>query len=717
MKNFKPLKELLDSVRDIEGFPIGKDEDILELSDPPYYTACPNPYINDFIKEYGKKYNEYEDDFNITPFIDDIVEGKGDVIYNLHTYHTKVPPKVILRKILHYTKPGDIVFDGFCGTGMTGVAAALCENNEYVQSAIGNLKNMGKRFCILSDISPIATFISWNYNKKHNITLFEQRSNAILNELDSECEWMFKTIHSNSKNKTINNTEFGRINYTVWSDVYLCPYCKEENIFWHIGVDEKLKRNKDIIFCQECKADITNTTLKRKYNDNGYAVLVPVLLNYTFQGAVYTKKPEQYDLEIISKCNNLEIPYWFPTNILPDGSNTAQPRKSHGLKTIDSFYTKRNLYVTSCLFYKIKKSDKEIQPLLLFWLQSVMLGQTKMNRYFEASYSQVNRYLKGTLYVGKKISEVNYRYSLTNKIKKISKYLGYAKNTTIINTGSSTNLPIIENSVDYIFVDPPFGGNIMYSELNYIWESWLKVLTNNSNEAIVNKVQLKDEIHYRKVIEQSFCEFYRILKPNRWITIEFHNSKSEIWNILQNSISKAGFIIASVSLLDKKQKTFKQMTAPGSVDSDLIITAYKPRQKFEQIFLDMTGEGLEDEFIKMHLSHISPEPSIERTEQMLYSKMLSFYVQRSYTVKYDASTFYKMLRKNFADEDDYWFNPDQIETYREYKKKMKLEGIGDIRRGQMNMFVSDEKSALIWLNSYIDEPSVTSIIKCRVKFR
>ena len=34
--------------RKIEGFPIGDDEDILALSDPPYYTACPNPFIAGF---------------------------------------------------------------------------------------------------------------------------------------------------------------------------------------------------------------------------------------------------------------------------------------------------------------------------------------------------------------------------------------------------------------------------------------------------------------------------------------------------------------------------------------------------------------------------------------------------------------------------------------------------------------------------------------------
>ena len=43
--------------RKIEGFPIGKDEDILALSDPPYYTACPNPWLGEFIKCYGTPYD------------------------------------------------------------------------------------------------------------------------------------------------------------------------------------------------------------------------------------------------------------------------------------------------------------------------------------------------------------------------------------------------------------------------------------------------------------------------------------------------------------------------------------------------------------------------------------------------------------------------------------------------------------------------------------
>lgn len=90
------------------------------MSDPPWYTACPNPFLADFVRFHGAPYDPSIQD-NKEPFTADISEGKNDPIYNAHSYHTKVPHKAIMRYILHYTQPGDIIFDGFCGTGMTGV--------------------------------------------------------------------------------------------------------------------------------------------------------------------------------------------------------------------------------------------------------------------------------------------------------------------------------------------------------------------------------------------------------------------------------------------------------------------------------------------------------------------------------------------------------------------------------------------------------------------
>jgi hypothetical protein len=105
-------KDLLQLWKDGIGFPHGEVEDILRLSDPPYYTACPNPFLEDFIKHYGKPYDPSVS-YSKEPFTVDVSEGKTDPIYTAHSYHTKVPHKAIMRAILHYTEPGDIVLDGF----------------------------------------------------------------------------------------------------------------------------------------------------------------------------------------------------------------------------------------------------------------------------------------------------------------------------------------------------------------------------------------------------------------------------------------------------------------------------------------------------------------------------------------------------------------------------------------------------------------------------
>jgi hypothetical protein len=77
--------------RKIEGFPIGKDEDILALSDPPYFCACPNPWLGDIIKEWEAAKPKRKGKYEREPFAADVSEGKNDPIYNAHSYHTKVP--------------------------------------------------------------------------------------------------------------------------------------------------------------------------------------------------------------------------------------------------------------------------------------------------------------------------------------------------------------------------------------------------------------------------------------------------------------------------------------------------------------------------------------------------------------------------------------------------------------------------------------------------
>jgi DNA modification methylase len=145
----KDLATKLEDLKKIEGFPIGKDEDVIALSQPPFYTACPNPYIDDFIKEHGQLYDEYNDTYRKTPFTDDIDTNKNDKLTNAHSYHTKSPFHAIQQYIEHYSNEGDIVLDCFTGSGMTGIAA-----------------QKSKRKAILLDLSPIASYLAYNYKHR-----------------------------------------------------------------------------------------------------------------------------------------------------------------------------------------------------------------------------------------------------------------------------------------------------------------------------------------------------------------------------------------------------------------------------------------------------------------------------------------------------------------------------------------------------------------------
>ena len=122
------LKEKLPELRKRPDFPVGEDDDILRLSDPPWYTACPNPFLAEFVGHHGRPYDP-DEPYHREPFAVDVSEGKTDPLYRAHGYHTKVPHRAIVPSILHYTKPGDLILDGFCGAGMTGVAGAVVRDS------------------------------------------------------------------------------------------------------------------------------------------------------------------------------------------------------------------------------------------------------------------------------------------------------------------------------------------------------------------------------------------------------------------------------------------------------------------------------------------------------------------------------------------------------------------------------------------------------------
>ena len=314
--------------------------------------------------------------------------------------------------------------------------------------------------------------------------------------------------------------------------------------------------------------------------------------------------------------------------------------------------------------------------------------------------------ISGNLYIPAFRVETNALDNFSRRIKKASS-IDHEKNiaarNSIISQGSSTDLKTIpENCVDYIFIDPPFGQNIMYSEINFLSESWLKVIENNKDEAIINPIQNKGLPDYNNLVTQCMKEFFRILKPSRWMTVEFHNSKAIVWKSIQESIVKAGFIIAQVAVLDKNKGSFIINSSAGAVKHDLIINAYKPTEQFRSNFLKKAGHNLEKDFIEMHLAKLPIEPNIERTQQMLYSKLLSQYLQNGFEVRTDASEFYGLLRNHFTERDGYWFSNEQIPIYERRIKRAQTSE--KFVLGQTVLGIDSEKTAIIWLTQFLRKP-------------
>jgi len=729
----KPLEELLDSVRDIDGFPIGEDEDILALSDPPFYTACPNPYIKQFIEEHGKPYNPDNDDYERTPFVGDVSENKNDVLSNVHYYITKVPYKAIIHYIVHYTNPGDLIFDGFCGSGMTGLAAQMCEDipNDLKKKLNERFKkpNFGRRYAILNELSPLASFISANYNITVDKKNLEKIALDILKKARDECSWMYETNHVfELKDKTKetllpsdNEKTKGKINHVIWSDNLVCPYCNNEYVYWNaaINLEEKILLNK--YNCPICGAEITKDECERAketFFDSAIGRKVtqtkqsPVLINYSIRNKRYEKKLDEHDLKLIDRIKSMEIPYWFPKNKIPNGDKTNEPIRL-GMTHVHHFFSKRNLWTLSKIIYEIKKiDDKIIKNKLFFIITSLWLRASKktilsVGNYFHGGGGYITT-ISGNMFIPSLFAEVSIIDQFKNRIKKTNKLNDHPKilnNGMIVSTNSSTNLKLIpDNSIDYIFIDPPFGKNLMYSELNFIPEAWLKVFENNETEAIMNNTQNKDLDDYTKLMTSSLKEMLRILKPNRWITVEFHNSRASVWNAIQESLARAGFIIAQVGVLDKQSGSFTSHVSPGAVENDLIITAYKPKKYFSERFLKSAGEGMEVDFIAQQLEHLPVTSNIERTEKMLYSRMLAHYVENGFKIKYDATNFYNLLSDNFTELDGYWFLERQVKEYNEWKSGLSLDQMKELVGGQQVLFVSDEKSVITWMHNFLHTP-------------
>ena len=412
------LKEKLQDpeFRKTPGFPQGSDEAILRMSDPPYYTACPNPFLEDFVRCHGKPYDPNEV-YEREPFAVDVSVGKTDQLYKAHGYHTKVPHLAIVPSILHYTKPGDLVLDGFCGSGMTGLAAQWCGTapREYRNELEAKWQTegheppeWGARRVVLNDLGPAASFIAAGFNLPIDSGKFVIEARRILDEITVEIGWMYDVIDE-------SNILEGRVNYTVWSEVFACPECAGEVVFTQEALDPESKRVNELFNCPHCGTSLNKDRLERSFRTEldpitkeawKHVVFKPVIVNYTVGKAVREKSVSPQDRALLQRAESLPIPPEMPDTAFPiskmyHGSRLA-PK---GFTNTHHFFLPRAAHSLSALWRKAQAiEDTDLRRSLVWFVEQAIWGMSILNRYKtimhgKTTSSNVNQYLSGVYYV------------------------------------------------------------------------------------------------------------------------------------------------------------------------------------------------------------------------------------------------------------------------------------------------------------------------------
>ena len=327
------------------------------------------------------------------------------------------------------------------------------------------------------------------------------------------------------------------------------------------------------------------------------------------------KKPDKNDQILKEDSESIKLVYWVPDFPFPNSESFSNNFKNKLNNKFYNLWSRRNLYVISKIFNKIKnQKNNEIQKQLLFgFIQTIHLctkmsppRRKKSKRPFSTSWGR-SAYLypsrqmeMNPIYVFE--SSCLGRQSVKSCFESIETYFNKkpklsistegikSKNTTNfdINYGIinilNINDHIKDKSIDFIMTDPPYGGLVKYFDLSFIWLSWLseidkKYLPDFSSEITINRETSNLET-YKKRFLKSIQNLVRVLKDEGKIVFTFHNKDLKIWNAFLKTLFLSGLKIEKVIHQENKRSGESNVSMPyGTSASDFYIRCSKGDSK------------------------------------------------------------------------------------------------------------------------------------------
>ncbi len=493
---------------------------------------------------------------NRVPLIpSEVAVKRSDPLYNAHAYLTKVPVTAIEPFIEAFTEPGEVVLDMYGGSGMTGVTAMMLGRHGEVR-----------------DISVLGRHIGTNY-----VNLVDERTfRTAARRVVSLARKRVGEVYATSCSRCQQSAELSR---TVWSVVYGCGACGEAINYY--AAFEASGWTKAAMKCPSCEAAFLTRGARRLGE-------TPVLDTISCACTARLLDQEHIQPLVVPSLDDLAIP---DREIGADRQMfQASALAKHDLVTTASFFSPRNLVVLAALHEAIAGvRDKAISGKLLFAFTAILaraskryqwhpkrpLNASNQNYYVAPAFYEWNVY---DLFERKVSAAVRADLYLRSQAGRLG-YPGLGSANYQLASADALDLP--DQSVNYVFTDPPFGSNIFYSDMNLFQEAWLGAVTEHGDEAVVdrsgNGAARRTPERYERLITDSLKEAHRVLVPEGWLSLVFSNSTGEMWALVQRAITAAGFSLREVSTLDKGQRSVKGLASgfENVVTVDLILSMCK----------------------------------------------------------------------------------------------------------------------------------------------
>ncbi len=528
------------------------------------------------------------------------LEAKGHTpIYKMHKYFARRPQNVFAALVENYSNKGDIIFDPFCGGGVTMVEGA----------ALG-------RHVIANDINPLAAFITKSEASVVDHEEYIKAATEILEEVRSFSKPLFLT----------KNRESGETLPVRWYELAYEVICPECGLTTELSNERKAVLNGKTMngwySCRHCNASIQAVSTKHVGSR-----LLTVTYKTTTRATQKTVEPDEYDLSLLLKAEKMYVEKvegegWFvPEFEIPQHWDRQQEdcliRK--GFSEFKDFFTKRSLLVMSFFLRSVQsrknKVSNEVYNLLLLTFSATLRYTNNMT--ISTSMWQDGRpvaWAKHAYWMSYQYVEVNPVEYIEKRIAAIKSALVFQKekfftppvfvdafehltqspSACIQLNQDSSSVPIPNESVDMVLTDPPYGGNVQYGELSAFWLAWLQkdlgisreYITDLAGEILVqrkNKVNAKTHKTYYEGLKRVYSECYRVLKKGQPLVFTFNSKDAKVWLAVLKAVIDSGFVLEPEGVIYQSPieiyKNTAHTMASGTVHGDFIYTFVKPLEQ------------------------------------------------------------------------------------------------------------------------------------------